>query len=116
MSNVAEIDMNELMRREDEALYKLVNQWEATYYKYRAAAEGRGELVDQIEALEGRIVRLTPATFLGLVKVLQMAHMIMSARDADPDSYIADGPAAALIARVIRAVDHEDGAIGQTQR
>ena len=116
MSNVAEIDINEMMCREDEELYKLVNQWEATYHKYLVVTEGRGELADQIAALEGQIVRHTPPPFLGLVKVLQMGQMIISARDADSDCYIVDGPATILIACAIDAVDHESGAIGRTER
>ncbi len=111
MSNVAEI--NEMLRREDEELYSLVNQWEATYYKYLVGDEDRAELADRIAALEGQIIRCTPQTFLGLVKVLQMAHMIMSARDADPDCYLTGGPATLLIAQAIDAVDHEDGVIGR---
>ncbi len=108
MSNVAEIDINEMMCREDEELYKLVNQWKATYHKYFVVTEGRGELADQIAALEGQIVRHTPTTFLGLVKVLQMGHMIMSARDADPDCYIVDGPATILYQGAL-IMTHRDG-------
>ncbi len=112
MTNVA--DINEMMRREDGELYYLVNQWEATYYKYLVGDEERVGLADKIAALEGQILRCEPTTFLGLVKVLQMAHMIMSARDADPDTYLTGGPATLLIAQAIVAVDHQDGVIGQT--
>ncbi len=112
MTNVTEIDMSERMRREDAPLVELINQWKATYHKYLAVIEERVEMADRIAALEGQIVRYTPTTFLGLVKVLQMAHMIMSARDAEPDSYIGEGPATILIRRAIDAVDHENGLIG----
>ena len=114
MSNVAEIDITEILRRDDEELYKLVQQWEATTHRYLTVTEGRGELADQIAALEGQIVRCTPTTFFGLGSILQMAHTILSARNADPDCYTGDGPVAMLIARAISAVDHEDGVIGRT--
>ena len=115
MTNVTEIDMNELMRREDAPLVDLVNQWEATYHKFLAAEPGeRGGLADRIEGLEGRIARYTPRTFRGLCSILGMAHTILSARDANDDLYIGDGPAVALVVRAIAAVDREDGLIGRT--
>ncbi len=113
MSNVA--DFNEMMRREDEELYRLVNRWEATYYKYLVGDEDRVGLADQIAALEGQILRCEPATFLGLIKVLKMAHMIMSGRDGDRDCFVTGGPATLLIARAIDAIDHLDGVIGRTE-
>ncbi len=112
MGNVAEI--TEMLRREDEELYSLVNQWQETYYKYLVGDEDRAELAGRVAALEGQIIRFTPQTFLGLVKVLQMAHMIMSARDADPDCYLTGGLATLLIAQAIDAVDHKDGVIGRS--
>ena len=112
MSNVA--DINEILRRDDEEPYELINQWEAATHRYLVVTEGRAELADQIAALEGRIVWCTPRTFLVLVKVLKMAHKIMSDRDANPDCYTGDGPVAMLIARAIGAIDREDGLICRT--
>ena len=115
MSNVAEIEIAEMLCREDDELYKLVKDWEATTHRFLGDTAGGAALADKIAALEGQIVRCTPRTFLGLVRVLHMAHTIMSARDAHPDGYTGDGPATMLIARAIDAVDHEDGLIGRTE-
>ena len=112
MTNVTEIDMNEVMRREDDPLLDLVKQWEATYHKFLAEPKGRLDLADQIEALEGRIARITPTTFPGLCSILGMAHTILAGRDANADDYIAAGPATALVVRAIDAVDRVDGLIG----
>ncbi len=113
MTNVTEIDMNELMRREDAPLVDLVNQWEATYHKFLAAEIGKKDrLPEQIESLEGQIVRCTPTTFRGLCSILGMAHTILSTRDANDDLYMSQGPATALVARAIAAVDRENGLIG----
>ena len=113
MTNVTEIDMNEMMRREDAPLLDFVDQWERAYHKYLAAEPGEiGGLPTQIESLEGQIVRHTPATFRGLCSILGMAHTILSTRDANDDLYMSQGPATALVARAIAAVDREDGMIG----
>ncbi len=109
MTNVTKFELNEMMRREDAPLLNLVSRWELAYHKYLAAEPTEREgLTDQIEALEGRIARYVPTTFLGLGSVLRMAHTIMSARD----SYVAHGPASLLVARAIAAIDYEDGMIG----
>ncbi len=113
MTNVTKFELNEMMRREDAPLLNLVSRWESAYHKYLAAESTEREgLADQIEALEGRIARYVPTTFLGLGSVLRMAHTIMSARDVDRDSYVAHGPASLLVARAIAAIDCEDGMIG----
>ncbi len=111
MTNVTEIDLSEMMRRDDEQLVALVDQWEATCHKYLAEREGRLERVTQIEELEGQIARTTPHTFRGLNSILHMAHTILSARDANPDTYIAHGPATILVARAIKATAYQDGMI-----
>ena len=111
MTNVTKIDLSEMMRRDDEQLVELVKQWEVTCHKYLAEREGRLERVTQIEGLEGQIARYTPTTFRGLVAILEMAHTILSARDANPDVYIAHGPATILVARAIAATDCADGMI-----
>jgi hypothetical protein len=116
MTSVTEIGITEMLRREDDELYKLVNQWEAATHGYLADTKESGVVLsDQIAALEGQIARHTPLTFVGLVKVLHMAHTIMSARDGYPDSFIGSGPATMLIARAIDAIDHEDGVIGRPE-
>ncbi len=115
MSNVAKIDISEMMRRDDEEFVELVKQWEATCHKYLAEREGRLERVAQIEAIEGQIARHTPTTFRGLGSILHMAHTILSARDANPDCYIADGPATILVARAITATAYSDGVIDRTK-
>ena len=114
MTNVTEIDMNELMRQEDGPLMEFVKQWERARHKFLAAEPGKkGELSDRIEELEGRIIRYVPTTFLGLALMLGMAHTIVSTREVDPDSYVAHGSASALIARAIVAVDRVGGIIGE---
>ncbi len=113
MSNVKEVDISELMRRNDAPLVELVDQWEQAYHAYVAAQAGkRGGLATRIEEIEGQIARYTPTTLPGLCSVLNMVHMILSVRDANADLYIAHGPATALVARAIAAVDRVDGMIG----
>ncbi len=111
MTNVTEIDLSERMRRDDAPLLELVDQWETAYHKFSAEPEGRVERAAQMEALEGQIVRYRPATFFGLGAILQMAHTILSARDANPDVYIARAPATALVACAIAATEYADGMI-----
>ena len=116
MTNVTEIDMNERMREEEAPLLELVDQWERAYRKYLAAEIGKKDgLPEQIESLEGQIVRWTPGTFRGRCSILGMAHTILSARDANDDLYMSQGPATALVARAIAAVDREDGMIGEVR-
>ena len=112
MTNVTEMDMNEMMRRNDAPLVELVDQWEVAYHKFAAEPEGRSELTDQIEAFEGQIARYTPTTFRGLGSILGMVHTILSVRDVNDDLYMAHGPATILVARAIAAIDRVDGMIG----
>ena len=115
MSNVAEIDSTtEILRSGDDDLIKFIDQWEADTHRYVGNPQKNGDLARLIATLEGQIVRCTPCTYYGLFKVLHMAHMIMSARDANPDCYTGDGPVTMLIMRAIYAVDHQDGVIGRT--
>ncbi len=112
MSNVKEVDIGELMRRNDAPLVELVDQWEQAYHAFVAAQAGKREgLATRIEEIEGQIARYTPTTFRGLGSILHMGHMILSARDANSDCYIADGPATILVARAIKATAYQDGMI-----
>ena len=90
MSNVKEADISELMRRNDAPLVELVDQWEQAYHAFVPAQAGKREgLVTRIEEIVGQIARYMPTTFPGLCSVLNMAHTILSVRDANADLYIA---------------------------
>ncbi len=105
----AEIDKD--ASREDKELLNDLDRLEAARGKFVAFIEQRGDLGDEIVALQGRIVEVQPDTFVGAKGMLRMAHAILSVRDVDGRVFLGAGPATAVIGRVIAALDDKDGAL-----
>ena len=68
-------------------------------------------LVERMDALEGRIRRLSPCSFRGVTKMLDMAFAMAVAQRYDPDSAIGEGPLVDLISLVRNALRNQTGAI-----
>ena len=68
-------------------------------------------MLDEMNALEGKIVTGFPVTFAGLTQLLEMTYALLAARDFDRDSLAGCGPVAMLVARAAYAVSYCSGEI-----
>ncbi len=95
---------------EDRELLEMIREWEAVRAKAKHDVANRLELLERLEALEGRIRRRAPCSFLGVNKMLDMAFTIAAARQHNPDSYLGEGPLLDLISRIRFALERQEGA------
>ena len=102
-------ELDEMAREEDKELLRILDEWEVQRGKYIADIGDRIDSAREIEALQGRIVGRQPYSFLGARRLLRLVHEILSVRDVDPDTVLANGPASAAIAQVIAALDEDHG-------
>ena len=74
--------------------------------------ERRPANCNRMEEIAGRLVAMTPTSFMGLRDLLTVAATILAARAIDPDGYVGSGDAFGLVAAALRAAEFGSGKIG----
>ena len=103
---------------EDVPLGSLVEEWRATWgqlaviYNTDVPREDVLPLLNKLEGVEGRIVRLVPVSYTVARAMLEMAAEIIAYRMADPQGLKGDGPAHRLVVNVLHAMDNGQGLLG----
>ena len=99
--------------REDDEYIKRITEWKRLRAEHDLAGYGNASvrISHEIDALEGQIIAGYPATFRGLIELLEMTYAILAARDLDRSSLRGCGPVTMLVAQAVLSLENCSGEI-----